>query len=140
MSRSLKVFAIALATMLGWYFMEVAVYSRELSNSVKQLREQRLAVLQEIYDLSKASFNAGEIPAERVQRAKLDVLQAKLDLAVDREERHELLKQAVMQAEQWESILVERSKAGEVTRADALQAKALVLRARIELATANVVE
>ena len=137
MSRALHISLTLAVVVLGFGLAAVAVDETDKADKVKELREQRLAVLNEIHNFAASGFQSGEMGAEAVHRAKLDVLQAQLELAQGKRERVALFEQAISEGEKWEALVGKHVEAGEASRADLLRAKALVLSARIDLAKAT---
>ena len=136
MSRALHISLTIAVVVLSFGLAAVAVNATDSADKVKELREQRLGVLKEIHNFAVSGFKSGEMPAEAVHRAKLDVLQAQLELAHSKKERMTLLEAAVSEGEQWEAIVRNQVELGEVSKVELLRANALVLNARIDLARA----
>ena len=136
MSRGLHISLLVAVVLLGFGLAAVAVDTTDPADKVKELREQRLGVLKEIHNFAASGFQSGEMPAEAVHRAKLDVLQAQLALANSKKERVALLEAAVSEGEQWQAVVRNQVELGEVSKVDLLRAQALVLNVRIDLAGA----
>lgn len=100
--------------------------------SLKELRQQKLALLAERVELVEAGHKAGRVQLEAVLDARAEYLGTALELAESREARIAILKQAVALAEQRVEITRARHEAlgG---REDVLQAQLKLLDCKIAL-------
>ena len=103
------------------------------SDTIKQLQEERIAVLKEVVDQTEKAFKAGQVPASQIIQARLDLLKAQLDASRTKEDRVRVLEETVKQAEALEAAVKRQVEAKNEAGIAALKAKAFVLETKIAL-------
>ena len=103
------------------------------SDTIKQLQEERIAVLKEVVDQTEKAFKAGQVPASQLIQARLDLLKAQLDASRTKEDRVRVLEETVKQAEALEAAVKRQVEAKNEAGIAALKAKAFVLETKIAL-------
>lgn len=101
--------------------------------SVAELQQQRLAVLQELVNVAFTAYRTGEADIAQGMQAQQQLLNAKLELAEDRESRLKILSESVELAAEWQKVAEARYRAAESSQADVLQCRARRLEAEIAL-------
>jgi RNA polymerase sigma factor (sigma-70 family) len=109
----------------------------ESAKAIKKLKEERLALLEKIHEAALKQLQSGAATEEHVHKAMVDVLAARLDLAEKAEDRIQVLKEAVVQAEAWEKTIARAYQAGQVPQSSYLRAQAYTLETRIDLEKAK---
>lgn len=106
-------------------------------DTVKNLQDKRLAVLKEIVEVTEKTYKGGQASFDQVGKARLDLLQAQLDMSRTKEERVRVLEEMVKQTEALEEVVKKLVEAKQAGRIDALKAEALVLQIKIALEQAK---
>ena len=104
---------------------------------VKELRKERLTLLQQAARQIEQEYVTGKVPFDRVQGAQQAVLQARLDLAESEKERIAILEEVVALAKGYEKTATQRYRTGNAPGNDPLLAKASRLEAEIALELAK---
>jgi outer membrane protein TolC len=97
------------------------------------LLKQRHETFRELVEMLVAQYRAGVVDFGRVAAAQRDMLRAAAELEEDAQKRLDALRGVVEIATRVQQGTEDRHKAGIVGQADVLQAKAVLLEARIEL-------
>ena len=97
------------------------------------LRKERRDVLRQAAKQTEEGFRAGVIPYTSMPRITVNLVDAELDLAPDRAARVAVLERAVDQFREIEKIVAEQVKNAVATNTDLLEAKAVRLKAEIDL-------
>lgn len=108
-------------------------------DNIKELKEQRLALLVKFHQATKARHqrDPASVPLREVHKTMLDVLAARVDLAETPQARIKVCEDAVKYAGEWEGTVKDRIKDGTAPASDALKAQAYVIECRIALAKAK---
>jgi outer membrane protein TolC len=105
---------------------------------VKELQQERLAILHEVATLVKQVHQHGTGSLDQVHQANRMVFDAELELAATERERLAVLEKIVAEAKQHEEYVLQRSKLGVAPPTAPLKAKAGRLEAEIALERARV--
>ena len=105
----------------------------DTADQVEKLLRERLQLLIEAAELQQAAYQRAEVGFDAVASAHLDALSAHLELAKSVEERLKIRRQMLNVAQQLEEARVRLVEAREVGQAELLKAKAIRLRAEIDL-------
>jgi membrane fusion protein (multidrug efflux system) len=121
---------------------EKAVPSRkdqadESARKVKDLRKERVKVLQELTDQLERLFQRAQVPYDEVINARTQLFQAELEAAETEAQRVALYKKLVDVLKQSESLAENRLKAARGTMTAVLKVRARRLEAEIHLAQAK---
>jgi hypothetical protein len=100
---------------------------------IKALLKERQALLKKVLTHMQARYAVGAADFSMVAQAELDALKATLDVVEDPKERIAALQQHQKTAKEIVQLAEEKFKVGASTEVDVLQAKAILLAARIEL-------
>ena len=103
------------------------------TSDVDKLLEERLALLREIAQDRRKSYESGQASLITVLSSELDVLAARLELAKMQEDKIAILEETLKSAGQLEEITTKLVDAGETPRTDLLQAKAFRLKTQADL-------
>jgi hypothetical protein len=115
-----------------------AVGKAEPSDSIKELKEKRLALLVRIYKATEERSRIDvNLPSDEVHKTKIAVDAARLDLAETKEDRVKACEDIVRSAEGWEKHVTDLVKNGHVSPTELLKAQANVLETRIALEKAH---
>jgi outer membrane protein TolC len=104
---------------------------------VKELLKERLAVLQEVAKLVAREYQAGKGSIDRLRRAQMAVIAARVELCDTDKERIAVLEEAVALARNNERLAAALDQTGNVPASDPLLAKADRLEAEIALERAK---
>jgi hypothetical protein len=104
---------------------------------LKELLQERLAILRKLVQVTTTDYQAGKASFERVHQASRALLQARLDVCESDKERIALLEEAVGLARNYEKNAVQRYKAGVAPQSDVLTATAARLESEIALERAK---
>jgi|GEM_PF-3814270 hypothetical protein len=106
---------------------------KETSTKREELQRQRLAILDEVFQMLTKAYERGEIgPFSEVRDAHLSVLNARLELAKSNDDKAKIVSEMISVAEKYaETITFEAKHSATATSADVLRAKALVLEYQI---------
>ena len=102
-------------------------------DKVKQLLKERLAVLQEVARMAAEEYKTGKSSFDRVHRARMAVVDARVELCESDKERIAILEEAVVLARDNEKVATQRYQAGQAPASDPLMAQAGRLDAEIAL-------
>jgi outer membrane protein TolC len=97
------------------------------------LRKERRDVLRQAVKETEEAYRHGVIPYTSIPRITMNLLNAELDLASDRDARVAIRERAVDQFREIEKIVAEQAKNAVATNTDLLEAKAVRLQAEIDL-------
>lgn len=100
---------------------------------LSKLVQERIAVVTQMYELTAAAYRQGAASLSEVSEARRALLAARLEAAQTKAERIKVLEETVAFAEQARDVTQRLVEAGEASQVKALQAKADVLTARINL-------
>jgi len=128
--------AILLALSLACVLCTNAVGSEadDKAAEITTLLKERNDMLKKVVEEMTQQYNAGRVPLESVIQAERESLKADLELAKGRREaRIAVLRNVVKNAEELAKTTEGRVNAGIASQHQALQAKAFVLEARIDL-------
>ncbi len=103
----------------------------EKSGKVKELQQKRLAVLEQIHDLTKKGFMDGLVSHDQLHTAKADLLSARLDYAETKKDRIKICDEAVKDATAWQKTVQAGAAAKVLSRYDELKAESDLLEAQI---------
>lgn len=101
--------------------------------SVEQLQQEHLAVLQQLVEVAFEAYKVGEADIAQGMQAQQQLLDAKLELAEDRDSRLKILADAVNLATEWQKVAEAQYRAAQTSQADVLQCRANSLKAEIAL-------
>lgn len=133
-SRKLLVFVAASALLLLVATVTTAQNEPTSVNvQIRDLLTQKLDVLKERLEGAKQRFDAGQIPQDRLLRARLDLLRAELDLANSRADRIAVLESQLQTRQELEQLHMRRHSDGPGTLETRLIATADRLDAEIAL-------
>ncbi|MBN9121081.1 MAG: TolC family protein [Planctomycetes bacterium] len=105
----------------------------ESAKKVKELQKERTAVLQKLVDQATTQYESGRGSYEEVLEARLQLLQAELDVAEKPSDRVALYTKAVDALKAYEELAGAQVKAGRGTSAAVLKIKARRLEVEIQL-------
>ncbi len=120
-----------------------SVWSKETETAnprIKELRQNRLAVLEKIHDVAKQSFANARISYEEVLAAKRELITARLEYADTQQDRIKTCDEAVQEALELQQVvqaMVEASRASGLAK---LKAQAYLLETQIMREKAETVE
>lgn len=109
--------------------------TKETSPRIRELQQKRLAVLEQISEVAKASFQTTRGSYEDVHSASVELFAARRDYAQTREERIKVCDEAVQEAETWLKVVVAMVEKARISPIARLQAEAFVLEARFRAKT-----
>lgn len=107
--------------------------TEESVKKVKELQKERTAVLQKLVDQATTQYESGRGSYEEVLEARLQLLQAELDVAEKPSDRVALYTKAVDALKAYEELAGAQVKAGRGTSAAVLKIKARRLEVEIQL-------
>ena len=110
-----------------------AAIGKDDSEKVKQLREEKVVLLREMFEYSSTKYKAGQATFIEVLEAKMAYLDAGLDLAETHEKRLAQLDQMVRVAEEMVKSAEELAKVKEGTINDVRKAKVVLIERKIAL-------
>ncbi len=111
--------------------------ARATDPKVKELLEERLATLRDIYDQLIRSYGQGASTSQGVHQAHLDVLNAELDFCESNKDRIAVLAKIVTAAKEYEVLVSNRVKANAASPIAQARAKVARLDAEINLQRAK---
>ncbi len=97
------------------------------------LRRERRDALQEAAKTAEKGYRAGVMDYESMKRTRIELLNAELDLAIDRPERVAVRERLVEQFRKFEKEVAEHVAVAQASSTDLLEAKAARLKAEIDL-------
>ena len=129
---------LRLGLLTGFLFVAVPVMAQQgtetdLAAELTKLRMNRVATLQELLDLSFVGYRHGEFAVDQVLEAQLDLTEAQLEMAETPDQRIALLEKQLKIAKRTLDAAENLGAAKEVSRCDALRAKAAMLGVEIKL-------
>ena len=105
--------------------------------TVKELRQQKVALAREIFDLTKASYQAGASTFKRLLEATLDLHNAELPLCETKEQRIAKHQEILEVAKQMAQAARKLAEANESTGLELKRAEMFVIECRIRLEEAK---
>jgi outer membrane protein TolC len=106
-------------------------------SEVRHLLKERLATTAKIYDMSKASFEAGQIGPGEMLQAQAALLRAKLAVCDTKDDRVKVHGEMVEAAKQMMELIQAQAETGSVPQIEVLKAQAQLLDVRIGLERAK---
>ena len=122
---------IALFALIAAAALITSVHADEAT--VKQLRQERLALLAERVALLEARLKADMVDFQDLVAVRAAYLDARLELAETREERLEILRKSVENAEQLVAVVQSQFEIATISRDEVLAAKVELLNRKIAL-------
>jgi outer membrane protein TolC len=104
---------------------------------IKELQQQRLAVLKEVHDIAERYFTNARISYDQVLAAQRELLAARLEYAETREDRIKACDDLIEEARAEMSHLEQMVRNGQATQVAVLKAQAYLLEVQIALAKAE---
>ncbi len=103
------------------------------SNSVEELQREKVAVLKQIYDDSRAAYQSGELMFVDLCKAQSEYLEGTLELASTQQDRLRIHRQLIKVAEDSVAAYEKLVSTRDASRIDLLKAKVVLLERRIAL-------
>jgi outer membrane protein TolC len=103
------------------------------NDELRKLVQERVTVVTQMYELTAAAYRQGAASLSEVSEARRALLAARLEAAQTKAERVKVLEEMVTLAEQTRDVTQRLVDSGEANQLKALQAKADLLTARINL-------